>query len=660
MPALQPIWPRVGPWLVVRELGVGGMGTVYAATGPGHAGEVALKVINPLRSGSGKARLLAEARAAAAVRHPNLVRCLDIGESCDVPYLVMELVTGGTASNLIAAGKTTTAQIQAVAADIGAGLQALHAAGVLHRDIKPANILRDAGGRWMLADFGLARLGDGSAGVTMAGNTVGTPDYMGPEQATAEVLDGRADLYSLGASLYHIATGSPPHRGQTTWEILGDVLREPFPDPLTERPDLDPHITAVIRKLGAKRLSERYADAQQLLDDLALVGAGRAPVHASFRSSEQMLHAPVPTLAKQVPVVVLIDDDPLARTLFGAVLRKRGWEVRQAEDGVRGLDMVVGADVVVCDLKLPDCDGDEVLRRIGLAHPGLPRVAMTNAFAGPALDRLRAMPDVQILEKSATTPGRLAGILGDLIGSSRKVEAGGAENIDRVVQESADAALARIQILVQRLAEQGEDDDLFDEIAASGRGLCLAATATGMPAVSALAAALEGLARQLRAAPQRRTLSTRRTMTNAVTALRHLHIVGGRQSPARALVVDDDPTSRVLAGGALTKVGIAHAVAASPQAALAELAARPCDLLLTDVVMDGGSGFQLAAQARAMPGLDRLPVIFVTGLDDFARFFIADPSASADLLLKPYLLIELGLKALALHAMRATSPSNGA
>ena len=622
------------------------MGAVFAAISADHPGEVALKIIDPTRSGTAKARLLTEARAAAAIRHPNLVRCLDIGESCDLPYLVMDLIDGGSAAGLLAQGAVPETVMLDIARDMAAALGALHAAGVLHRDIKPANILRHPCGSWLLADFGLARVLDGLPGVTIGGYTVGTPDYMGPEQATASDLDARADLYGLGATLYHLATGTTPYTGGTVWEILRQVINDPFPDPLALRPGMSAHLAAIINKLGAKRPEERYSSAQQVTDDLALVREGRAPVHAHYRSSEELLVG----TSVAGPRVLLIDDDPLARGLFSAVLKKRGWRVQVSEDGLRGLGAAGQTDVAVVDLVLPDITGVEVVERIRHMWPTLPVVVLTNAFTQTQLNEARRAGACDVLNKATTSPSSLADILAHLVSRKPVVHSPVGEGQPNLVA-AVDAAVARLQLLSSRLSEPAPESGLLDDLASVARGLALAATDTARPAAAVLAASIEELARQLIASPEQVTESTRCTLHRAVLALRPL-LVGceAMARTAQALVVDDDPTSRLLASRALAKAGISFVAVDSPRAALAHLRSQPCDLLLTDVVMDGGSGFQLAAQARQILGKQRLPIIFVTSLNDFAQFFDAKTSANSDMLCKPYLLIELSTKCLVLLA----------
>ncbi len=520
---------------MLRELGAGGMGHVYVARGAAEHGEVALKLIDPMHARQMRAGLLAEARAAAAVSHPRLVRCLDVGEAKGYGYLVMELVLGGDGDALVRrhAGRTPGAVLLQVAQDAAAGLAALHAAGIIHRDLKPANLLVNADGRVLIADFGLAHLNDGTPGVTRAGFTVGTPEYMSPEQARAERLDGRSDLYALGATLYHLATGAPPHGGSTADAILDALLSQPFPDVLKRRPDLGIGLAAVIGKLGAKSRRERYADAGQLLDDLALLSAGRPPVHANFRSSSELL-APAPVIIR--PII--------------------------AE---------------------------------GASGPLNPAAALA----------------------------------------------------------AADADLARLQVLVRRLDGGADDVAVLEDAVVAARAFASTIGRAGIAAAANLGSALEALARELLAQPTRRSVSSRRTLLQGAAALRAL-VIAKPSTPRsmRVLAVDDDGVARVLLGAALTRAGLFYDLAATPEAALGHLAGGEYGLLLTDVVMDHLSGFQLAARVRELPRCKSLPILFVTGLDDFPAFFASGEGTGTDLIAKPYLAIELAVKALVLLATR--------
>src|SRR4051812_2627499 len=197
------------------------MATVFRARDRDLRREVAIKVLFPhlARKAEIVRRFHREARAAAGLEHPNILRIYDVGEAGaadgdDPPYIVMELVRGRTLQQEI---EQRGAMLAEIAACIGAlladALAAAHAAGIIHRDVKPANVLIAPGGRLLLGDFGVARLETEDSLVTRTGALLGTPAYMSPEQASGDVATARSDLYSLGATLYQLATGTLPHAG---------------------------------------------------------------------------------------------------------------------------------------------------------------------------------------------------------------------------------------------------------------------------------------------------------------------------------------------------------------------------------------------------------------------------------------------------------------
>jgi len=232
--------PRSGEFLagrrIVRKLGRGGMGVVYEGESPDDRSRVALKVIAPemLENGGeiARRRFVIEVRAAAKVRHPNVVAMSDVVEDRGAVIMVMELVDGGSAADLSTPEKPCdpleATRIIRLAAE---GLEAVHAAGIVHRDVKPANILLGKGGAVKIADFGMAKvLGAGGMSLTDTGQTVGTPQYMSPEQCTGSTLDARSDVYSLGASYFRLLAGRSPFEGAESLVILNRQISEPPPD----------------------------------------------------------------------------------------------------------------------------------------------------------------------------------------------------------------------------------------------------------------------------------------------------------------------------------------------------------------------------------------------------------------------------------------------
>ncbi len=253
----------IGGCRIIAKLGGGGMGTVYRAEQLSLGRLVALKVMNPAMQEDVECgeRFLREARTAAAVTHAHTVAIYDVGRDNGRLFLVQELVTGGSAKDLLHASGGFLGERRAMEliADCCAGLQAIHEAGLVHRDIKPENILLTGDGAAKLADFGLARPVGTGGEMTMTGATIGTPAYMSPEQAQgAKDLDIRSDIFSLGATFYCLVTGSAPYKADSVWAVVAKMLTEPVPDPRALRPDLADGTVAVILRAMARKPEDRY------------------------------------------------------------------------------------------------------------------------------------------------------------------------------------------------------------------------------------------------------------------------------------------------------------------------------------------------------------------------------------------------------------------
>jgi eukaryotic-like serine/threonine-protein kinase len=256
----------LGDYEVQEVIGQGGMGVVLKAFEPALHRHVAIKVLSPLLAGSATARLrfTREAKAAAAVSHDHVVVVHGVHDS-GLPYLVMEYVAGESLQErLDRLGPLEPVEIVRIGLQTACGLAAAHKQGLIHRDIKPANLLLEKGlARVTITDFGLARAGD-DIGLTQHGVVTGTPEHMAPEQARGEIVDPRADLFSLGCVLYAMATGVPPFRAATTVAVLRQVCDE-TPRPVRElNPDIPAWLEAFIARLLEKPPADRFQSAVEV------------------------------------------------------------------------------------------------------------------------------------------------------------------------------------------------------------------------------------------------------------------------------------------------------------------------------------------------------------------------------------------------------------
>jgi hypothetical protein len=288
-PPSPDMLPRLPGYEVLEELGHGGMGVVYLARQIHLNRVVALKMI---RSGAQAApeerrRFLAEARAAAEIEHPGIVRVFDLGTHQGQPFFASELCSGGSLARLLRGKPLSAAQAAAIVELIASAVEAAHQRGIVHRDLKPNNILLDGEGQPKVADFGLAKRLEGGRDLTRSGAILGTPSYMAPEQAQGKKdLGPAADVWALGAILYECLTGRPPFRAATDYDTLMQVVAdEPVPVRRLE-PDVPRDLEAICLKCLEKQPGQRYASARDLADDLRRFRTGD-----SVRARPARLHS---------------------------------------------------------------------------------------------------------------------------------------------------------------------------------------------------------------------------------------------------------------------------------------------------------------------------------------------------------------------------------
>jgi serine/threonine-protein kinase PpkA len=253
-------------YTVLRPIGEGGMASVFLAVQQSLEREVALKVMSPILAANSEFadRFLIEGKITAKLQHPNLVTVYDIGTHNGIYYLATEYIPGGTLKERINDGGITVAGALDVVSDIALGLDFAHQKGFVHRDVKPGNVLYRLDGHVVLADFGIAKAMDGSNSSTVAGASIGTPDYMSPEQARGEPVDGRSDLYSLGTVLFEILTGLPPYQAGDPFTVALMHVTHPLP----KLPEPFEWLQPLIEGLMAKNPAERYNSGAAFVDEL--------------------------------------------------------------------------------------------------------------------------------------------------------------------------------------------------------------------------------------------------------------------------------------------------------------------------------------------------------------------------------------------------------
>src|SRR6058998_2450294 len=268
-------------YTIERELGRGGMATVYVALDRRHSRQVAIKVLRPdVAAAVGAERFLREITIAARLTHPHVLPLLDSGQAAGSLYYVMPYVRGESLrQRLVREGRLPLGDALRIARELGAGLDYAHREGFVHRDVKPENVLL-ADGHAVLADFGIARaiFRAGGEHVTEVGLAIGTPEYMSPEQAAGDrELDGRCDVYAFACVIYEMLAGEPPFSGDSARAIVAQHLSEPPPPLRARRPDAPASVEQALARALAKDPADRFASVAAFITALEDTRPGAAP-----------------------------------------------------------------------------------------------------------------------------------------------------------------------------------------------------------------------------------------------------------------------------------------------------------------------------------------------------------------------------------------------
>ena len=315
---------RLGSYEIVALLGVGGMGQVYRARDPRLQRDIALKILQT-DDAEHRKRFAREARAIAALNHPNIVTIHSVEEVEGQPFLTMELVEGTPLNRLIPPGGFELHELLAIAVPIAEGLAAAHARGIVHRDLKPPNVMVSADGRVKMLDFGLAKNVEAknlaSAEETREGQIIGTLAYMSPEQLMADTVDARSDIFSLGVLIYEMATGKRPFDGPNPAVILVSLLNSPVPQIGGASADLD----RIISRATARKPGGRYQRVVDLLSDLRALMTGMALATPPVTRAPAIAVLPFANLTNDPDQEYFCDG--MAEELISALSRVKGLAV---------------------------------------------------------------------------------------------------------------------------------------------------------------------------------------------------------------------------------------------------------------------------------------------------------------------------------------------
>ncbi|HTR19306.1 MAG TPA: serine/threonine-protein kinase [Gemmatimonadales bacterium] len=268
----------LGPYRLESLLGQGGFAWVFLGR-ESDGTPVAVKVLKPRYAGDQQfeGRFRNESEVAAKLEHKNIIHIRSVGKDGDSVYFAMDLCTESLGTRITREGPLPEAEIVRIAKDVCQGLGFAHAKGIIHRDLKPDNVMFRSDGTAVLTDFGIARAVSGYVASTGVNMTIGTPQYLSPEQAQGRELDPRVDIYALGVTLFKAATGEVPFAATDWFELARMHVEEPPPPLRKKRPEISKRFERVVLKCLAKHPDDRYRDTTALLADLEEVVQPKRP-----------------------------------------------------------------------------------------------------------------------------------------------------------------------------------------------------------------------------------------------------------------------------------------------------------------------------------------------------------------------------------------------
>ncbi len=340
---------KIGGCLISQRVGGGGMGVVFEARHLALNKRVALKLLLPALAADKTfvKRFVSEARMSAQIEHPNVVQVLNVGRDGEIYFMVMQFIEGQSLRERMGAGPVPPPEAAGIVMQVARGLAAAHGRGIVHRDVKPENILLGADGVARVVDLGLSKSlsTEDSAMLTAPGTAMGTPNYISPEQATeARAVDARADIYSLGATFYHLLSGAPPFSGPSAFAIMTKHISEPLPPLATRNAGVPADLGSLVDRMMAKDPAERFqtmdevvAALQGYLDGVTsavdtLPAMAAAPT-AQLRPTKRVPGAPPPAAkagGRRWPFVALGAAGTLGVVIFLAILSTAGDPGRKA------------------------------------------------------------------------------------------------------------------------------------------------------------------------------------------------------------------------------------------------------------------------------------------------------------------------------------------